>query len=493
MTRVIHTGDTHLGYRQYHSPTRREDFLDAFRQVVQDAIEDDVDAVVHAGDLYHDRRPGLRDLLGTIDVLEPLREHDIPFLAIVGNHESTRDAQWLDLFETLGLAERLDADGRRVGDTVFYGMDYVPESRRNALDYEFADPATEHPEAEHATLVSHGLFTPFAHANWDLDEVLRESNVDFDAVLLGDNHVPDTVQVEDTWVTYCGSTERASASERDPRGYNIVEFDGEVSITRRGLDTRDFVFVDVDLEPGEGSEFVTEKLREHDLDGAVVIVTIQGDGETVTLAELEEFGRDEGALVTRVNDRRELDSPEANVEVSFADPDEAVRERVREMGLSDAARSVDGTVRDDTVADTNVRDHVRSHVEATLDDPGAFESVDPEDVEEAPTSTAEPAEDGDSGTEAGVSDRPDAPEPPEVDGATAGGEAVEADPGASPPDAAEATGTDAERVAAEEINEESDSTVDVEDTEAEESTVDDSGADESSTDEPANATMEDFL
>jgi muconate cycloisomerase len=38
MTRVIHTGDTHLGYRQYHSPERRRDFLDAFRQVVEDGI-----------------------------------------------------------------------------------------------------------------------------------------------------------------------------------------------------------------------------------------------------------------------------------------------------------------------------------------------------------------------------------------------------------------------------------------------------------------------
>jgi DNA repair exonuclease SbcCD nuclease subunit len=30
MTRVIHTGDTHIGYSQYHSPVRRQDFLDAF-------------------------------------------------------------------------------------------------------------------------------------------------------------------------------------------------------------------------------------------------------------------------------------------------------------------------------------------------------------------------------------------------------------------------------------------------------------------------------
>ena len=33
MTRVIHTGDTHLGYRQYHRPERKADFLDAFARI----------------------------------------------------------------------------------------------------------------------------------------------------------------------------------------------------------------------------------------------------------------------------------------------------------------------------------------------------------------------------------------------------------------------------------------------------------------------------
>lgn len=84
MTRVLHTGDTHIGYRQYHSPERRADFLAAFRRVVEDAIADDVDAVVHAGDLFHDRRPALADIHGTIEVLRDLREAGVPLYAVWG-------------------------------------------------------------------------------------------------------------------------------------------------------------------------------------------------------------------------------------------------------------------------------------------------------------------------------------------------------------------------------------------------------------------------
>ena len=61
--RILHTADTHLGYRQYHSEARRKDFFAAFELVVNDAVEMQVDAVVHAGDLFDSRNPTLEDLL----------------------------------------------------------------------------------------------------------------------------------------------------------------------------------------------------------------------------------------------------------------------------------------------------------------------------------------------------------------------------------------------------------------------------------------------
>jgi len=361
MTRVIHTGDTHVGYQQYNVPDRRDDFLDAFRQVVRDAIADDADAVVHAGDLFHDRRPALADIMGTLTVLEELSAADIPFLAVVGNHEAKRDAQWLDLYESLGLATRLDDEPTVIGDTAFYGLDFVPRSQREDLDYEFAAH-----DADSAALVTHGLFQPFDYGDWDAEEILTESSVEFDAMLLGDNHDPGKQQVEDAWVTYCGSTERASASEREDRGYNIVTFGDEVRITRRGLDTREFVFVDVELGPEEGVERVRSRVGQHDLEDAVVIVSISGDGDPVTPASVESFALDRGALVARVTDHREITAEERETEISFADPDDAVNERVRDLGLSKAAHDIDETIRASKVADANVKDEVERQVRELL-------------------------------------------------------------------------------------------------------------------------------
>ena len=388
MTRVIHTGDTHIGYQQYHSPARRDDFLNAFEQVVDDAIEMDVGAVIHAGDLFHDRRPELPDLLGTLSALRELASAGIPFLAVVGNHESTRGGQWLDLFERMDLAVRLGSEPVLVDDVAIYGLDHVPVSRRDDLDYEFTPPE----DAAHTALVSHGLFTPFAHANWETKTVLAESNIDFDAILVGDNHAAGTEQVDDTWITYCGSTERASASERDERGYNVVEFDSEtagpagVDIRQRSLatQTREFVFVSVDLSAGEGSSRVRKKVGEYDLDEAVVIVEITGDGEPVTPATVEAFALDRGALVARVTDRREIET-DTELSVSFADPDAAVDEKIRELELSETAIDVDETVRASKVADSNVRTRVKQLVEASVD---SSESSPDKSAEHSPETTS---------------------------------------------------------------------------------------------------------
>ena len=428
MTRILHTGDTHIGYQQYNSPERRRDFLEAFRSVIEDAVADDVDAVVHAGDLFHDRRPGLVDLQGTVDVLRTLADADVPFLAVVGNHEGKRDAQWLDLFADLGLATRLGADPVLVDDVAVYGLDFVPRSRRDDLEYGFA-PVPE--EADHAALVSHGLFEPFAHADWDTERLLAESTVEFDAVLLGDNHEADTAEVMDTWVTYCGSTERASASEREDRGYNLVEFADEVAISRRGLaDTREFVFVDVELADGEGVDRIQERVRQHDLADAVVVVTVEGEGRPITPATIEEAAIDRGALVARVNDRRDLPDEEEAMSVSFADPDAAVRERIRDLGLSEAAHDIDEAVRNDDLAASNVRDTVEQRVRDALEDEDAFEPAPEREPDDGDVTTVADQladgteEDGDDATAdadpSTVTDETDGDEPADPDTASLG-------------------------------------------------------------------------
>lgn len=367
MPEFIHTADTHLGYRQYHRTEREQDFLDAFTQVIDAAIDRGVTAVIHSGDFFHDSRPSTTTIRGALEQLRRLSEHNIEFYAVVGNHENTRDEQWVDIFSELELATHLSESPVIVEDTAFYGIDHVPESKHNQLSLEL-DPTS----APHSFLVTHSLFAPVSpYGTSDIRHLTKQTPIEFDAILLGDDHTPRIERIDNTLITYAGSSERTATDQTDPRVYNLITThpsDG-VQIEQIELDTRSHIFLDVELAPGEGAETIQRHLDDRDLTDAVVGIAITGDGEEITPTTLEEYGKSLGALVVRVSDRRELAADHLDIDVSFADPDAAVQERISEMDLSVAAYDIEQLVRDpSTVPISNLADQVEDEFSTRIDE-----------------------------------------------------------------------------------------------------------------------------
>lgn len=117
--RLLHAADIHLGYRQYDSDERYDDFARAFVGLVDDALRLRVDGVLLAGDLFHQRTLEPRTLLQATTCLGRLREARIPVLAIEGNHErafALEGFSWPDYLADSGSLTLLKA--ALVGDTV---------------------------------------------------------------------------------------------------------------------------------------------------------------------------------------------------------------------------------------------------------------------------------------------------------------------------------------------------------------------------------------
>ncbi|NYT19286.1 MAG: exonuclease SbcCD subunit D [Methanosarcinales archaeon] len=354
--RILHTADTHIGYRQYHSEVRRQDFIDAFSRVIDDAIDMKMDAVIHAGDLFDSRNPTLEDILDTINILSKLRPYNIPFLSIVGNHESKQHTQWLDLFESMEIAIRLGSEPYRIGDVAIYGIDNVPRSKIPLFDY---SKFTDENCGEHNILVMHQLMSPFPFGEWDCEEVVEGLPFDIHAILLGDYHKNEKIRVEETWITYCGSTERNSAAEKDARTYNIITInENGIDIGRRNIPTREFLFIPVELRDRDSAyELIINTIKEHDVSDKVVFVDISGNPEVaISYNGIEEFLAGQNALVTRIRDMRHGEEilEDKPVEVSFSDPDEAVKKEIRKMTLTSGGIMIDEIVRDPAVPKTKV-------------------------------------------------------------------------------------------------------------------------------------------
>lgn len=90
MVKFLHFSDTHIpGYK---TPTefrkiREEESIKKFNFVIDKAIEENVDFVIHSGDLFDSSSVSNQVLIEVAKALDKLRRENIPFYAIKGNHD----------------------------------------------------------------------------------------------------------------------------------------------------------------------------------------------------------------------------------------------------------------------------------------------------------------------------------------------------------------------------------------------------------------------
>jgi exonuclease SbcD len=373
-TRLLHVSDTHLGNRQYGSDVRREDFADSFEKAIEYAIEQEVDAVIHTGDLFDTRDPRLPDLNRCIEILQPLREADIPFYGIVGNHERKMDDQYLDLINKTGTAKRLGTEPEIINDEVaLYGIDAVTKPAWHAQEFQLTAP----PEDVFTLLCMHQLLeppVPELFAEHPLDDVLNRVNIDLDAIALGDYHETVGTIQSGTKVWYAGSTERCAKDETAPRTVSLLEIeDGDLTRQEKELDTRNFLSIEITFAENDGRAHASNEIDRHEVDGKVVLVEITGESSTVTSRDVREMVMDRGAAVCRVDDQRggvDIDlgeGPSGDIE----SPGRLIEEKVAEQNLSDISVDIEERVRKENATKSGFDDEVEEVLMEAQDD--AFE------------------------------------------------------------------------------------------------------------------------
>ncbi len=242
----LHAADFHLGYRQYGSDERFDDFSKAFLHVVGEALDRGVDFVLLAGDLFEKRRVDPMAMRVAIEGLQQLRDRDIPVLAVEGNHERSyyRDQYtWVDFLDAMGYLQLLDPrfeGGRAVlepcggergayvdlpGGVRVYGLRYYGASTGKVFGM-FADAVAgmDHRDVSFTILIAHaGLEDQLPHYSGTLtynDLAPLREQVDY--LALGHIHKPYELS---GWIYNPGSPETCGMDEVvwEGRGYYWVE------------------------------------------------------------------------------------------------------------------------------------------------------------------------------------------------------------------------------------------------------------------------------
>lgn len=310
--RFIHTSDIHLGktYRGSSGEAERyEDFFRCLSGIVSDAIGEQVDFVLIAGDLFHTGQILPRTFARTIETLAPLKAAGIPCIAVEGNHDwiHRRDnISWMEAISQMGYLRLLRpsrlADGGyrfeafeaatglgghlEIGGLNIYGIGYI-----GAQAGQHVERICQAVTTRNNLLLFHvGIwtFSPVEIGNMKPEEShpLAER---FDYVALGHGHKPYIVATPEgrPYAYNPGSPERVNFGEETySKGYYLVTAEeGRFAAEFRPTDPRPMLVATINLEGAEQVEAALERTL------ARVRELLPPGQERASLLELKLVGR----------------------------------------------------------------------------------------------------------------------------------------------------------------------------------------------------------
>lgn len=383
-TKILHVSDTHLGKAQYGSDVRRDDYSRAFQAAVDIAIEEDVSAVIHTGDLFDSRTPSTKAVSDAFEAVKRLDDEDIMFLGVVGNHERKWDNQWMDIMQKFDNVTRLGQEPLVLEDRVsIYGFDSIRDSEWEYMDFDLSEPKDD----TFVCVCMHELFEEILRnpkkADRELSEVIDRLNIKPELMPLGDYHAGVEEEVDGVTAFYAGATERTSATQEDPTVRMIDIDDDGFKITWKKIEgvrrnvPRPFYPIEIDLSDTTTRKHIRTRIKENvtknDIEDSIVVVNLDGSNEApITPSEVYDVMESMGVKVGYVSDKRtpealEFDSVDAADPTSI-DIEKMIDEEVTEDVAEDVRKIDKNIVRDLTVNKSDIRDMVDDRFEITEGD-----------------------------------------------------------------------------------------------------------------------------
>jgi len=288
--RFIHTADIHLGKTYRGAAREQERFEDFFRMlesIVADALAEQVDALIIAGDLFHTGQILPRTFARTIAALSPLKEAGIPCVAIEGNHDwihRREGISWMEALSEMGYLRllrperteeggyrfplfdeergrggRIDLKGRHL-----YGLGYIGSQAGSHVP-RLCEAVT----TDNNILLFHvGVwsYSPVEIGNMSPQEAEPLADT-FDYVALGHGHKPYVVKTAEgrPYAWNPGSPECTNFGEqRYDKGYYLVEMgdDGDIKVQVRPTRPRPMLGLTLDLSGCPDAQSALERLRQ---------------------------------------------------------------------------------------------------------------------------------------------------------------------------------------------------------------------------------------
>ena len=334
--KIIHFSDLHIGYTRYSKgidletglDNRIVDFLNTFDELVNYALQENVDLVIFAGDAYKDRNPSQTQQKEFAKRLLKLTKANIPVALIVGNHDMPGNkgrATALDIFPTMNLDNITVIDklqlyelNTKTGNPIqILGMPWIRKgSLISRLSNIKKDITIEDLNKQIIQTLDNSLEKELSKVNKSIPcifsghltvmeaktstETLMSIGADymfpaqffarpeFEYVALGHVH-KDQVLIESPPVIYSGSLERVDFGEKDDvKGFYVIEIDPKksqgnrlISYKKVPVSARNFreYIINIPKETEFPVNIIEEELNSNEIKDSIARITIESTRE----------------------------------------------------------------------------------------------------------------------------------------------------------------------------------------------------------------------
>ncbi|MFO7618597.1 MAG: DNA repair exonuclease [Thermoplasmata archaeon] len=298
--KVFHLADTHIGYSAYNKldengiNQRETDVCNAFARIVDIAVSEKPDLVLHSGDLFDTVRPSNRAISFVVGQLLKLSSAGIPAVIISGNHSTPRLRETGSVFKVFEHIEgiHLAYDGTRrefeFGDVKVHALPHSAD--RELFDREMAAMAPDRDFGVNIAMLHAAIAGMSVFRMNEFNELMASTGQldrGFDYVALGHYHEHCEVA---PGMAYAGSTERFGFGEVGQQKGFVELNTGTGKRKFRKMDARRMLDLDAidctGMKADDVEKIVRDNLESADIADAIIRQKLQ-DIDRKVLGQLD--------------------------------------------------------------------------------------------------------------------------------------------------------------------------------------------------------------
>jgi DNA repair protein SbcD/Mre11 len=325
--RFAHIADCHLG--SWRQPELQQLNLNCFKRAVEICIEEKVDFILFAGDLFDSAYPPIEILKEVFSEFKKIKEARIESFIIAGSHDySVSGKTFLDVLEKAGFCRMCKFEEKDGGFFLsacnYQGISiYGYPGKKSSLEIDDLRKIHLEDSSNFKILMLHTTMES-AKGTIPIDAVKIGELPKADYYALGHLHLIHEYPTESGYLIYPGPIFPNNFAELEDLGkgsFYVVDINGFIKLQRKELELKKVFYIEIIIDNAlTATEKILSELDKQDLEDKIVLLKVkgtikQGKHSDINFAEIEKKAKEKKVYILLKN-TNQLEVAEQEIEVN---------------------------------------------------------------------------------------------------------------------------------------------------------------------------------